>query len=224
MTKYSTKGLEMKKTVIQLLFAVLLTTGLAGCISFSPPKREKRPSFMVVAKRHAPEASHRGAMDSTLVSVRRFRTAEPYDSHRIVILNTISSQIDFLSEGDLAVSPGTTASNALRRWLADSKAFAGVVDSAASSTANSITLEGWVEQAGVEIDEDGKASFKLALTIWFQASDSTPLMKRANFMHATSVPLDSVEPSVIASAFGDALEIIFTQFEPWLIQSFEKKR
>ena len=222
MTKYSKKRLEMKRTVTQLLFTVLLTAGVSGCISFSPPKREKRPSFMVATKRNAPEASHSSAMDTTLVSVRRFRTAEPYDSRRIVILNTVSSQIDFLAEGDLAVSPGTTTSNALRRWLADSNAFAGVVDSAAISLVNNITLDGWVEKAGVEVDKEGKASFKLAMTIWFHASDSTISKKRTNFIRETSVPLDSVQPSAIAAAFGEALDSILTQFEPWLINVFEK--
>lgn len=212
----------MKKPVTQLLFAVVLTAGLSGCISFSPPKREKRPSFMVATKRTSPEASRSEIIRSTLISVRRFRTAEPYDSHRIIILNTASGQVDFLSEGNFAVPPGTTASNALRRWLADSNAFAGVVDSAAIASVNSITLDGWVEKAGVDIDEDGNASFKLAMTIWFQASTPNTLMKRTNFMQETSVPLDSVQPSAITTAFGEALETIFMQFEPWLLESFEK--
>lgn len=220
MTKTSKKRLKMKRTVTQLLFAVLLTAGLSGCISFSPPKREKRPSFMVATQRNAPDASHSNATGTTLVSVRRFRTAEPYDSRRIVIHNTVSGQIDFLAQGDLAVSPGTTTSNALRSWLADSNLFAGVVDSAAISRVNSITLDGWVEKAGVEIDEEGKTSFKLAITIWFHASDSAISKKHANFISETSVPLDSVQPSAIVAAFGEALGSIFTEFEPWLINVF----
>ncbi len=211
----------MKTSATRFLLAAVLTPALSGCISLSLPTQAKRPAFMVACKRAAPEAAAPGIVNAVTVRVRRFRTAEPFDSRRIVLLNAASGRIERLKNGDFAVVPGITASDTLRRWLADSKAFAGVVDTSAVVRGNSITLDGWVDKACVEIGEDGGAAFKLALTIWRQPSGPDTSATGASFRRETSVPIDSIEPSAIVDAFGMALGAIFTQFEPWLADAIQ---
>ena len=187
-----------------------------------PPQRDKRPSFMVACSRTSSEVSSTDSTTALTVRVRRFKTADPYASRRIVLQNASSGQIQLLKDGDFAVMPGVLASDTLRRWLADSKAFASVVDTSVVSSGDNITLDGWVEKLYVKEEDSGEKFLVLSMTIWVQSSDTEATGKNSNFIRETSVPLDSTEPAKIADAFGKALATVYTEFESWLLTSLGK--
>lgn len=204
----------MKNYSLKLLQLVLLSAVSSGCISFTSPHHERRPAFVVVCQRPGERATSNPQATTTL-RIRRFRSAEPFDTRRMMELDEKTGQIKIIKEGEFAVSVSTTSSDAFRRWLDLSGRFAGVLDSSAVSSGHAVSLDGWIDQACVVVDPSGKKTFRLALSVWLSEGGNGAGASDGPFSNAyvQSVALESSEPKAIAEAFGKALTEVLTEFE-----------
>ena len=208
----------MKTASLKFLLLAVLSATSTGCISFLTPHHERRPAFVVVCQRPAgPVLS--SSQTNTLVRIRRFRSAEPFDTRRMMELDERTGQIKIIKEGEFAVPVATTASDAVRRWLDLSGLFAGVLDSSAAASGHSIALDGWIDQACVVINKEGKKTFRLTLSIWLAERTQVKGASSGPFSYAysRSIPLASSEPKAISEAFAQALTEVLTEFEKSLV-------
>jgi len=206
----------MKMKLPAILIYVALLSLFSGCLSFNPPKREKRPAFVVECVR--PSDPPGGAQAATFVlRMKAFRAAEPYDTRRMMVLDGRTGRIAAMDKGEFAVPVAPAAADAARRWLASSRRFADVVDPSALPRGDVVTLDGWVDQACVVEGDEGFA-FILKMSLWMIPDVSVEGATRRRFDYAESVPMARADPGDVAASFGKALGQVMTRFESDLEQ------
>ena len=201
----------MKMKMPEVLIYVALLSCFSGCLSFNPPKREKRPAFVVECVRPSDASVGTPSVESVL-RMRKFRTAEPYDSRRMMVLDGRTGRIAALDKGEFAIPVAASVSDAVRRWLASSGRFADVVDPSALPRGNVVTLDGWVDQACVVEGDEGIA-FSLKMSLWMIPDVAAEAGLRRRFDYHESIPMERADPADVAAAFGKALGQVMTQFE-----------
>ena len=203
----------MKMKLPEVLIYVVLLSFFSGCLSFNPPKREKRPAFVVECVRPS-DASVSTPAAKSVLRMRKFRTAEPYDSHRMMVLDSRTGRIAALDKGEFAVPVALSAADAARRWLAASGKFVDVVDPSALPRGNVVTLDGWVDQACVVEGEGEKGfAFSLKMSLWMIPDVATDDAVRHRFDYTVSIPMERSDPADVAAAFGKALAQVMAAFE-----------
>lgn len=200
----------MKK---MFLCMILLAGAMQGCISITGSKPVWRPSYIVDAMRPAEMAVAESGMTNSVLRLKYFRVSEPYDSRRMMVLNEAEGIIAPVDGGQYAVPLSMAFTGIARAWLADSGAFADVVDPAAVPSGNFLTLDAFIDQAGVVVDSNGAAEFRLTASIWLLPDSRDTDAMRRRFDYKVAVPLASAAPAQIASAAGQAVGEILLSLE-----------
>ncbi|MGI5869654.1 MAG: hypothetical protein ACOX9C_09465 [Kiritimatiellia bacterium] len=205
------------KTVF-LAFAVASAAWLHGCISVNAPQPTWRESFVVGAVRPDDAPPAQSALAQTVLRIKRFRAAEPYDSRRMMVLDSKTRSIKPAEGGQFAVAPAAALTDLARAWLAASGGFADVVDPAAMPRGGHATLDAWIDQAGVVLDADGKPLFRLAVSFWLVPEGGGGASPgRARYDCVVTESVASEAPADIAAAAGRAVAEVLRQLEAGLL-------
>lgn len=199
----------MKLYLYLVIIASIIVTS-PGCISVGKTKQVKRPMYYVTCERPHPKPGGVGTNVGT--RVHRFRTADAFDLRRIVVLDKTTGKISYVPNCDYALVPGKIVTEQFRDWLSKSHNFGVVVDSASRVHEEQIEIEGWIDFAGVEIDEAKKYKFRLDVTFWVQGHG---IKNSTYFRGVVGKPLDNLDPVNITKAFSMAMSQIFSDFEMW---------
>lgn len=204
----------MKPNAITICSALLIAAAaLPGCISVVTSQPTWRQSFVVTALRPAGIPSAKSDMANSVLRLKRFRAAEPYDTRRMMVLDSRTRLITPAEGGQFAVAPAAGITDIARAWLAASGGFSDVVDPAALPKGDYMTLDAWIDQAGVVLDEEGNPSFRLVTSFRLDSGSGGAPTRRARYDYAVAVPLVAVAPADVSEGAGKAVAETLRQLE-----------
>lgn len=185
-----------------LLTTLLLALSLSACVPSSKPPL-KVEQYTLEYDAPAPDAEPVPA----LIQVRRFAVAPEYRTRRMVYSEGVNMRAEY-NYHSWRATPGDLATYFLRRDLAESGLFSGVLDDA-SAMVGSYVLEGAVDDFYERDNADGTEAV-LGLTVALVDPGEADVTRRVLFQKAYRVhePCVARNPKAVALSMSRAMQTV----------------